>query len=52
MTPKKPLRPCQFFSVRIKNQVYSSPPATLRERIESELIRLKEQRQHIKFIDL
>ena len=51
--PRSPdLTPCDFFLWgHIKNQVYSSPPATLeilRERIESEFDRLKEQAQQIR----
>ena len=51
--PRSPdLTPCDFFLWgRIKNQEYSSPPATLeilRERIESEFDRLKEQPQQIR----
>ena len=52
-SPRSPdLTPCDIFLwVHIKNQVYSSPPATLeilRERIESEFDRLKEQPQQIR----
>lgn len=51
--PRSPdLTPCDFFLWGcIKNHVYSSPPATLeilRERIESEFERLKEQPQQIR----
>ena len=51
--PRSPdLTPCDIFLWgHIKNQVYSSPPVTLeilRERIESEFDRLKEQPQQIR----